>query len=199
MASRYMRSVADYRAALLALLPRGVIWRRDAGSDQGRVAEGLAAGAARLHARAVALLTDAFPATAYEQLPDWEETLGLPDPCAGVAPGLQQRRAQVAARLTAQGGQSVAYFIGQAARLGYAVQIREYAPSRFGSMRMGQRMQGPDWAHVWAVRAPLETITSFRFGQSGMGEHFRSWGNAVLECELRAIAPAHTILHFQYS
>ncbi|HWX48116.1 MAG TPA: putative phage tail protein [Roseomonas sp.] len=180
------------------LLPRGRVWPREVGSDMERALAGLVPTYERLAARDANLLTDAFPATAFELLPEWEFSLGLPDPCAGEAPTLQQRRAQVVARLTARGGQSVPYMIERAARLGYEVTVREYAPARLGVMRFGDRMQGPEWAHVWAIRAPATTITPFRFGLSSFGERFRTWGNDVLECELRAVTPAHTILLFQY-
>ncbi|EFH09379.1 YmfQ family protein [Pseudoroseomonas cervicalis] len=200
MTARFARSAADYRAALLALLPRGVIWRRDAGSDQGRVASGLATGVARLHARALAVLADAFPATALELLPDWEETLGLPDQCStgDGAGSLQQRRAQVVARLTAQGGQSVPYFIGVAAALGYQITIEEFAPARAGSLRAGQPLCGEAWANAWRVRAPQTTVVRFRAGQSQAGDALATWGNASLECTLRQLVPAHTVVLFSY-
>jgi uncharacterized protein YmfQ (DUF2313 family) len=192
------RTAAEFQTALQALLPPGVVWPRETGSALGQILQGVAVTAARLRARADALLVDAFPATAYELLPEWEAALGLPDPCAGPAPSLQQRRGQVVARLTARGGQTPAYFIERAAQLGYTVSIRQYAPSRLGTMRMGDRMRHAAWAHAWAIRAPSTTVRPFRMGQSGLGERFRSWGNAVLECELRSVAPAHTIPLFQY-
>jgi uncharacterized protein YmfQ (DUF2313 family) len=198
MPSPLDRDTADHLAALTALLPTGPIWSRDSAGGLGRICTGIAATAARLRARAGALLVDAFPATAFDLLPDWEATLGLPDPCAGPAPSLQLRRAQVAARLSAVGGQSVPYFIGHAAALGFTVTVQEYAPARLGFMRLGDRMRGASWASVWTIQAPLQTITPFRLGQSGLGERFRSWGNGVLECQLRAMAPAHTVLTFQY-
>lgn len=197
MPSPPARGVADHLAAAAAYLPTGPIWPREASSSPIRILRGLATTLTRLRARADALLTDAFPATAYELLPEWEAALGLPDPCAGETPTLQQRRNQVVARLTARGGQSVAYFIDRAAQLGFQVTVEEYAPARF-DLPMGQRMNGTDWAHVWAIRAPATTIMPFRLGASTLGERFRSWGHAVLECELRALQPAHTILLFQY-
>ena len=186
-------------ALFKSLLPRGRVWPRDIGTDMERALAGLMPTYERLAARDANLLADAFPPTALELLPEWEASLGLPDPCAGEAPTLQQRRAQVVARLTAKGGQSVPYFVSLAAALGYTVTVKEYGPSRVGFMRMGDRLQSADWAHVWAIQAPETTITPFRFGLSGMGERFRIWGNDVLECELRDVAPAHTILLFQYS
>jgi uncharacterized protein YmfQ (DUF2313 family) len=192
------RSTANHLATLAALLPTGPVWPREAGSSPMRILRGVATTVARLRDRADALLTDAFPATAFELLPEWEATLGLPDPCAGAAPTLQQRRALVVARLSARGDQSVPYFIDRAAQLGFTITVREYAPARLGVMRLGDRMQGAAWAQAWAIQAPLQTIVPFRLGQSGLGERFRSWGNDMLECQLRSLAPAHTILTFQY-
>ncbi|WP_439598003.1 YmfQ family protein [Falsiroseomonas sp.] len=189
---------AEHLAVLQALMPTGPVWPRHPGTTQEKVLAGLAAGAARLRARARALLTDAFPATAFELLPDWEAALGLPDPCAGPSPGLQERRGQVVARLTARGGQSIPYLVSQAAALGYAITIREFGPSRLGAMRLGGHLQDERWAHAWAVQAPLTTVTPFRLGQSTLGERFAAWGNAVLECEMRVLAPLHTTLIFQY-
>ncbi|WP_424138155.1 YmfQ family protein [Roseomonas chloroacetimidivorans] len=192
------RTVAEYSVALLALLPRGRIWPRDPDATLAAVARGLAPSAQRLDGRAVALLTDAFPGTAYELLPEWEASLGLPDPCAGPSPSLQQRRAQVVARLTATGGQSVPYFIEVAANLGYGISVKEYAPARVGLLRAGDRLYGAAWAHAWAIQAPETTVTPFRAGQSAAGERLRTFGNDVLECQLRSLAPAHTVLLFQY-
>ncbi|MBP0492154.1 YmfQ family protein [Pararoseomonas indoligenes] len=193
------RNAEDHLAAMKALLPRGAVWPRDNDSAISRVCSGIATTATRLRQRAGQLIVDAFPSTTYELLPDWERSLRLPDPCAGPAPSIQQRRAQVVARVTATGGQSAPYFVQVAAALGYAVTVKNYGPARLGHMRLGDRMFDARWAHVWAIRAPTTTITSFRMGMSGLGERFRSWGNEVLECELRARAPAHTILLFQYS
>jgi uncharacterized protein YmfQ (DUF2313 family) len=199
MAGSQDKTVADHAAALQALLPTGAVWPRETDAGLTKVVWGVAAIVARARTRALALMVDAFPATSYELLPEWEATLGLPDPCAGAAPTLQLRRAQVVARLTAQGGQSAGYYVAQAAALGYTITIREYAPARMGVMRLGDRMRDAQWAHVWAIQAPQTTVTSFRLGMSGMGERFRSWGNDVLECQMRSLAPAHTTLLFQYS
>lgn len=193
------RTDADMTVAVQALMPQGVVWPRQEGTDQWKVLSGIAATANRLRARARALLVDAFPPTAFHLLPEWEATLGLPDPCAGAAPTLQARRAQVTARLAGEGGQSVPFLIAHAATLGYAITIREFAPSRLGHMRLGDRMQGPPWAHALAIEAPPESPVVFRLSQSLLGERFRTWGNAVLECEIRAVAPGHAAVFFTYS
>lgn len=192
-------AASDYQAALWALMPRGRAWDREPGSTQDQVLAGLAPSLARSDARANQLLQDVFPPTADELLPEWEATLGLPDPCAGVSPTLQQRQFQVAARLSNSGGQSAAYFEAYAAQLGFTVTVTEYTPFRVGARTCGQPLGSEDWAHTWSVNAPLETVTLFRAGRSAAGEPLQAFGNAVLECELSAIAPAHTVLIFTYS
>ncbi len=190
---------ADYLRAFQALMPRGRVWPRDADAVQTQVFTGLNQVYARNTARANYLLVDSFPSTTYELLPEWESTLGLPDPCAGASPTVQQRRTQVIARLANSGGQSAAYYIGFAAKLGYGITVTNFAPFRCGQSTAGQQVGNTDWFFTWAVNAPLNTVVRFAAGQSAAGEPLGSWNNTVLQCELNAIAPAHTVLQFRYS
>lgn len=191
-------TAADFAEALGRLLPRGRVWLRDPDSVQAALLSGLAGVYAREVLRANFLLVDGFPASTTELLPDWEETLGLPDPCAGEDPSIVVRRAHVVARFTNGGGQSAPYFIAYAAALGYTITIENFAPFRAGISHAGDPCYGEDWAHTWAIHAPLNTIVYFEAGQSVAGDPLASWGNAVLECEMNAIKPAHTILQFRY-
>jgi uncharacterized protein YmfQ (DUF2313 family) len=188
---------ADFLRAYQALLPPGRVWPRDQDAVVTKTFAGLAPTYERSAARAVYLLQDAFPGSTFELLPEWEATLGLPDPCAGEAPTVQQRRAQVVSRLTATGGQSIQYFTAVAAALGYAITITQYTPSRFGR-RFGLPFGGQDWAFAWQVNAPTFTVSRLQFG-GAFGSPFASWGNNVLQCELQTYSPAHTILLFQFS
>jgi uncharacterized protein YmfQ (DUF2313 family) len=191
-------TAADFLRAFQALLPRGRVWPRDQDAIQTKAFAGLAPSYERNYNRAAYLLTDAFPATATELLPEWEATLGLPDPCAGESPTLQQRQAQVRARLANSGGQSIAYFINYAATLGYEVTVTQFVPFRVGQSRVGDSVANEEWAYAWRINAPVETVTYFTAGHSAVGQPLAVWGNAVLECELNAIKPAHTILIFAY-
>ncbi|ARL91030.1 YmfQ family protein [Burkholderia pseudomallei] len=189
---------ADYLRAFQALMPRGRVWPRDPDAIQTRVFTGLTQIYGRQTERSNYLLVDSFPATTYELLPEWEATLGLPDPCAGEAPTVQQRRAQIVARLANTGGQSAAYYIGFAAQLGYGITITNFAPFRCGQSTCGQQLGNTDWFFAWQVNAPAATVVRFAAGQSTAGEALGSWNNTVLECEIRAVVPAHTIVHFAY-
>jgi uncharacterized protein YmfQ (DUF2313 family) len=188
----------DFLVALQACMPRGRVWPTDLDAVQSQVLQGLAVPFQQHNDRANYLLVDAFPATTEELLPEWEATLGLPDPCAGPQPTIAARQAQVLARFAGAGGQSVAYFIDYAEKLGFTVSVTQYTPFRMGQQGMGDQLGSDDWAFTWEVNAPLASIIPFLMGQSAMGDALQTWNNAVLECELNEIKPAHTILLFSY-
>lgn len=193
-----MLLAADYLQALQSLMPRGRVWPKDPASTQWRALSGLTPTYERQTVRANFLLSDAFPVTPFELLPDWESSLGLPDPCAGLSPTIQARQQQVAARFIAGGGQSTGFFISLAATLGYVLTITQFTSSHFGQP-FGNPFCNTTWDHVWQVNAPTFTVQHFTFGQSGMGEFFSSFGNTVLQCEIQRLAPAQSTVLFSYS
>ncbi|HSR78773.1 MAG TPA: putative phage tail protein [Xanthobacteraceae bacterium] len=188
----------EYAQQFQRLLPRGRVWHRGWGMVQDQVVLLLMPTWVRLHVRLNDLIAQIFPCTTTELLPEWEDTLGLPDPCTGPLGTLQQRMAAVCAKFTARGGQSKTYFIAVAAALGFEITITEFQPFRAGVSRVGDALYGYDWIHTWRVNAAADTIIYFRTGQSTAGEPLRAWGNRLLECVLQALKPAHTILIFSY-
>jgi len=171
----------NFVTALQNLLPRGRAWPRDADALFTKVLAGLAPTYARIAARDNQLIVEGLPSTTTELLPEWEESLGLPDPCAGAAPTIDARRAQVVARFSNDGGQSAAFFIAYALTLGYAITITVYRPYTFG-MPFGLPMWGDAYAFAWTVNAPLAAEA-----------------NDVLECEFQRLKPANTVVNFIYS
>jgi uncharacterized protein YmfQ (DUF2313 family) len=189
----------DYRRQMQALMPRGMAWALAPLAWMTRLLSGLSEEFARIDARVRDLIGESDPRTTIEMLADWERTLALPDNCSNVlAPTLQGRRDDVLSKLVGIGGQSRAYYIAVAARLGYAITIEEFVPFRVGRSRVGNRVYGQDWTWVWRVNGPPVKITAFRVGRSRMGERLRSWGNSALECRLNQIKPAHTRIIFSY-
>ena len=185
-------SVADFAAGLMRLLPQGPAWPREADSVVAQVIGSQAGSYARLHARSNALLIDAFPATTSELLPEWEWTLGLPDPCAGPDQSFEQRQAHVVARLVETDGPSIPSLTAFAAALGFVVTIEEFAPAIPGRLRAGQPLYGAAWAHAWRVHAPAISVHFFLAGQGRAGDPLETYGNLVLVCELGRLSPAHT-------
>lgn len=194
-----MPTAADYLEQLKTLLPPGQAFPRDAGTTLHTLLDGMSIELARADSRGEALPLEANPGTTNELLGDWERVAGLPDKCAGVLEEtLQGRRNALVSKLASTGGQSEAYFIGVAAALGYQVTVEEFRPFRAGLSVAGDQISNGDWVFTWRLHAPLVTIIPFRAGQSAAGEPLRLWGNDTLECKLKQLAPAHTILLFAY-
>lgn len=188
----------DFQIGFMNLLPIGAVWPRDQDSVIAQVSLALIRNYTRNATAAAGLLEDAMPIAPVMMLPEWEESLGLPDPCAGPSPTIQERQQQVNARFTAAGGQSVPYFIALAASLGYSVTITQFAPFRAGINAVGQPISGETWAFAWQINAPQFTIERFSAGRDAVGDPLASWGNTVLQCEMQRVAPAHTVLIFNY-
>ena len=188
----------DYLAQLQALLPPGAAFSHEKNASITRLLNAFADEFARVDNKASQWIDESDPRTATELLPDWERVAGFPDPILGLATTIQERRRQLVTRLTAVGGQSIAYFESFAAALGFPIAVSEFSPFRMGMNRMGDPLGGPEWAFTWAVDAGPINLTWFRTGVSAMGEPLQTWGNSILEAEIRKFAPAHTIVIFRY-
>lgn len=192
-------SASDYAAQLSQLLPQGAAWPREAGTVLAELLGGLAQDPARLDAAMHALLAELDPSQALLLLGEWEAMCGLPDECSQPGETIAERRAAVVAKLTALGGQSPDYFAELATLLaGAPCTVREYRPFRAGRSAASDLLSGGDWVHTFAIHAPETPVRSFRAGQSAAGEPLRTWGNERLECTIRRLAPAHTIVKFYY-
>jgi len=190
----------DYAQVMADLLPRGWAWARDPGAILMLTIEGLAVEYARVHARDCDLLAESYPGTALETLTDWERICGLPDPCTGELGTIQERRLAILAKLAARGGQSRQYYIDVAAAIGFTITIEEFNAFRVGQNRTSHALYGEAWLYYWRVTSweQNQKIIAFRTGQSATRERLRSWGNDMLECLIRGIMPAHTIVQFAY-
>jgi uncharacterized protein YmfQ (DUF2313 family) len=112
---------------------------------------------------------------------------------------LQQEQSQVVARLTGRGkNQSPAFYVEFAKNLGYDITITQFTPFRAGQGRAGTPVYSLPWTFAWQVNAPSITVTYFRAGHSASGEPLTTVGNTVLQCELTRLAPAHTIILFNF-
>jgi uncharacterized protein YmfQ (DUF2313 family) len=147
------------------------------------------------------LIGEIIPCTTTGLLPEWEETLGLPDPCTGPLSTTDQRRQAVCTKFTARGGQSIDYFIKLLASFGYdGIVITQYAPFRCGINTCGQPLYGEAWAFAWKIEVPISvTITYFTVGLSTAGDPLRAWGDKRLECLIERYAPSHTIPIIAYT
>lgn len=195
-------SIAYYRDQLQRIKPPGIAWPSDDEANQTALLEGLAAEFSRAHGRSIDLLIEGDPRSTRELIAEWEAFAGLPDACsAGIATTLQERRAALVEKLTSRGGQSIAYYLSMALRLGYTIEIRETRPFICGRSRTGRDFLGgaPINRHYWKVKVIGPRITPFRTGVSRCGDRLGKITRAEdLECRLHQLKPAHTGLTVAY-
>lgn len=149
-------------------------------------------------AKASMVYSTIFPDTG-EGLADWERLLGLPDSCLiGHAQTIGQRVQAVVSKVQGQMGQSKPFFIALAKAMGYDITITTFRPARAGIARAGNPLNGGEWNYTWRVNAPGVTTSHARAGITGAGDPLSAWGNRALECRLRQLMPADSILLFGY-
>lgn len=185
----------DFLGELQDLLPRGRAWPRDPDTVLTKLLSGFAKAQAEAHGRQVQLLAEVFPATTEELLPEWEASLGLPDPCLGPNPLDSERRQQVVARLTSPGGQSIPYFTQYAQSLGVAITIEEFSAWHVG-MAVGLPLLGIAWNFHWEVTIPAFPVHYFTVGEDTAGDPLADWTSTPVTCELQRLKPGHTTLSF---
>lgn len=188
-------------------LPTGLAWpKEDPNSNLSKTVLALAGSYWRAANRAANLIKE-YPATTLELLPEWEASVGLPDPCLGEAPSVAQRRAQVVARFggvqynggAAAGSLSIPALQAFAKSLGFGIAVAEFAPFRAGLSKADlNQAAGIEHGYDLVIQAPLYTSTLFKAGVDGAGEKLGTFGNLVLECELRHRVGAEVRLTFQY-
>ena len=189
---------SDFQQALMNLTPQGRVWPRDPDSTQYAFWNAMAGTWKRNSDSAIGLLNDSPPFSLDQMLPDWESTLALPDDCAPAGQSTQQRVAAVIAKLSALGGQSVAYFIALAEAMGYPnVTITQYAPARCGRTTCGEPCAGlVGWFFLWVLNAPTLPVTYAACGIAHCGDPLYSLQGTELECTIERYAPAHTVVLF---
>lgn len=167
----------NYAQAMAATLPRGLAWRDEPGDVRGAFRLAIGDMLAAIDRAARQILAGVFPGMVSPFLPEWEATLGLPDPCLGDTPAFADRAAQVRARFIGVGGLSRQRFVDFAATLGFTIEITNYAPFRVGQSTVESPVAGDEWRFILGV-----TVI----------DNAGDLSTDVLMCELNAIRPAET-------
>ena len=194
-----LKTLADqvpYWNMLFELLPRGPIWARSDDRDSINHFSSFSALEAFLYAvaeelrlvhnRLVDLLAESDPRTADELLPEWLTTWGLPDPGLTMPATDDGKRALLAGKVAAQGGQSRDYFIRVARTvLGDTQDDVTIVERPWGSVfrawtgHAWDRVNGIETAHHWWVYLPA-TATEAQAD--------------AIEALFEAFKPAHTVV-----
>lgn len=191
-------TVEQITAQIRKVLPHGPAWSRSVGSTLNKLLTAAADELARVFGRADTLVLEAHPATTVEMLPAWEAEFGLPDPCITDPMTDDDRRAAVAGKLAAVGGQSPQYFIDVAAELGIPITIDELKPAQCGIAQCGLDAVGDEkWGFVWMVKAAQAPDDYFEMGDP-VGDPLVRFEDQLLECVIDQIKPAHTAVIYAY-
>lgn len=168
---------------LQSLLPPGVAWTREPGTELYELCLALSYEFARVKKRGKQLLEELDPRTTLEMLEDWERVYGLPDAC--VTPTtIAGRRAALLAKFIGFGDPSVPNLITIGTQLGYAdTAINEYVHDDLFvcTSTCIEYLYGADWMFVWEVTATSGDVDD------------------VQRCSYEQIAPDHTIVNFYYT
>jgi uncharacterized protein YmfQ (DUF2313 family) len=185
---------------LLAHMPPGWVWPREADSNFARTLAPLAHGLARLEADAAQLQVEATgPREAVALLDAFERVLGG-DPCALDLASLRSadRQAIAHTRWIARGGQSPAYFVSLAAALGTEITITEQVVTQCGWTECGEELTPEGEQFIWIVNLPADRLIDTECGVTECGDALGDIAANIAECVLRTGAPAHTRVVFNY-
>ncbi|MFG0828759.1 YmfQ family protein [Pseudomonas sp. CJQ_7] len=196
-----VRTAAQYKQQLRALLPLGPAWDPELVPEIDLVLGSVAQEFARVEARAAAALNEMDLGGVSELVPDWEAVMNLPDSCLGQNPSFEDRRLAVQQRLVAVGGQTINYFISLAVGQGYPnASVTEFRAPRWGRSRFGAAYFGTWGAQfMWTLHTGGRHRAGRRFGVSYWGERFGTNPGSALECVIRRAAPAHTVVFIDYN
>jgi uncharacterized protein YmfQ (DUF2313 family) len=165
----------------MALLPKGDAWPRDQLSNLYAFCYAICPLMQNTTDNAAMVLDQSIPSAVYNMILEWNQTLGLPDPCQGPNPTIPEQQAQILSKFISDGGQSKAFFISYANLLGYSITIKEFLPWLVGISRPGMLVPNPGAAFYWQINTSI------------------SGPQPELECELNNVKPAQTKLSFVYA
>jgi uncharacterized protein YmfQ (DUF2313 family) len=183
-----LSGASPWRKIIQRLLPPGSIWDLDTQPNLAAAVDAMVSRTNAAHNAIRLFVLQAFPWTVTYMLDDWIEALDIPWPCADMPTTDEAKRALIAARLAAQGGQTPAYFVGVAAAFGIAINIVEWPYGRgfrTGRGRCGHDRLGTEAnMHTFEVQAPSATSAGDR---------------TQLQCLVAAFKPAHTVAIHTYT
>jgi uncharacterized protein YmfQ (DUF2313 family) len=137
------------------------------------------------------------PASAFATFDRWQAVNGLPDQCTPDGLTLSQQRDRLLTKIASPGGQSAAYMVQVAARLGFTITITQFDAHTVASA-VDEPLAGMDWRYRWQVNAVAAGIT-FSTVSDPVDTPLATGAANPLECVLNQIRPAHTQITFIYS
>jgi uncharacterized protein YmfQ (DUF2313 family) len=175
------------------LFPPGLLYRARKTGTLYQLRSAMADEALRLREHALELLNiELDPAKTQALLRTWEARFALPS-----IGSVSARRAALVAKVFAIGGQSPAYFIAIAERLGYEASIEVYDRLRCDFV-CGDTCA--DWPveFDWTMHATAHYDHHARAGTMVAGDRIGYFDDSAIEAAITAVKPAETLVDFAY-
>lgn len=191
-------SAEHYARQLAALLPPGIAFESEPGSDMDELLQRAGRYLAAADDRANQLRDEANPYRTLALLPEWEASLGLPDSCSVGTPTLAARRAAIVARLTDAGGARSPRFVQLATALGYTGATTQRFRVHTCEHSCEEPILGEDWRFAFRLNVPATVVVSEATCESAVDEPLRVWGDTQLECVLARECPQPATVLISY-
>jgi len=188
-----------YLEHLWSLMPRGSAWSRERISVLSNLLAAYAEGLADFDQSVSALLDDIRPDTTTDLLPEWEETLGLPDECSALQPTIELRRAAVLSKLISQANLNPKSYKAIGRLYGAEIKVHELDKARADAVPGIDTSDGR-WRFVWWITISTEAdVREFNALSNAFTPLVSIERITELECRLQKAKPAHTRLFVGYA
>lgn len=194
------RTADEYQLALKKLLPKGPAWELDDSSFFIKMLQLAALEFARIDADIIRLINESDPRTAEVTLSEWFHQWGIPDECITLygEDDITTYVQALIAKISTQGLTFIELLQILATSLGYSVvELGNYEPFTVDST-VDKRLYSEDWIYfvrmITVDEIPVRDFTA----DSTVNRALAEWGNQLWECMVKALAPAHLSLIFQY-
>lgn len=134
----------QYTQRILQMFPQGKAFTRDPSSNLYKLIYSFAGEIKKVDDTALDLAIDWQPGNTTNFLPEWQESLGLPDRCVSTSSSFEDQRNQVVARLTFSGATTAKFIQAYAESLGYEVVVQEWGQMICGVQACGTIPCGPE-------------------------------------------------------
>jgi uncharacterized protein YmfQ (DUF2313 family) len=187
---------AEWLSATMDLWPLGIAWSRDPASNLTKLSGVIAQERQTRHERKLQLLdVEAVPTSSAELLPDWEQALGLPDPCRAVPGTRAERIAQLADVFFADHPPTPANMTAWALAAGWNITIREQRDFVAGVSMAGDAVGESDF--TWVVTVLNQQQTFFIADRNFANDPLWTFPDlTTLQCVIRRAAPGHHRVFF---
>jgi uncharacterized protein YmfQ (DUF2313 family) len=182
----------DYKQQILQLLPPGFAYTPTEGSILVKLIAGMAEELARIDARGDQVIEESDPRTTSELFQEWLTEVGIPDDCSSLAETPEDERNQLIQKLSSQPGQSRAFYVDLAEKLGYDSRVQEHEEFIVDDSFVEDPLYDAYWIHSFSLILSEAPVLA-RAGVARAGDRLGTFDAAFLFCLLQKAKPAHTV------